>query len=122
MQCFVNGAREGIGMAEWKFLTNHGAILALMARHGQITARDMAAWLGITERSVHRIIGDLEQAGYVVKARDGRVNRYAVDHDMPMRRPEAREMAVGDLLKVLVGAMSDGPPSGAENADNKEGG
>ena len=85
----------------WTFITNHGAVLALMAEHGQITARDIANELGITERSVHRIISELETEGYIEKTRDGRLNWYGVNHEIPLRRPERRDIAIGKLLKIL---------------------
>jgi DNA-binding IclR family transcriptional regulator len=88
-------------MADWTFITNHGAVLASIAEHGQITAREIAARLGITERSVHRIIADLEEAGYVVKERSSRTNRYQVNPGQGLRRPEASDIAVGDLLRIL---------------------
>ena len=86
-------------MADWTFITNHGAVLALVARHGQITAREIADRLSITERSVHRIIGDLESAGYLERNREGRVNWYRVRHDLPLRRDR---IPVGELLRVLT--------------------
>ena len=88
-------------MAEWTFITNHGAVLGLIVEHGQVTARQIASQLGITERSVHRIITDLEIGGYLERNKDGRVNWYRVDHDLPLRRPEQRETGIGELLKVL---------------------
>ena len=88
-------------MATWNFVTNHGALLSLVATHPQITARDLASQLGITERSVLRIISDLEAEGYLERTRDGRLNYYAVNHDLPMRHPALRETAVGDLLGAL---------------------
>lgn len=89
-------------MPNWTFITNHGAVLALIAEHGQITAREIAAELGITERSVHRIISDLEAEGYITRTRRGRVNQYQVNHDLPLRRIERRDVAVRELLKVLL--------------------
>ncbi len=38
--------------------------------------RDLAASVGITERSAYAIVTDLTAAGYVVKQKDGRRNRY----------------------------------------------
>lgn len=89
-------------MPNWTFITNHGAVLALIAEHGQITAREIASELGITERSVHRIISDLEAEGYITRTRRGRVNQYEVNHDLPLRRIERRDVAVRELLKVLL--------------------
>ena len=63
-------------MAEWHFITNHGAVLLLIAHRRQITAREIAEVLGLTERPVRRIIAELEAAGYLQKMRVGRVNQY----------------------------------------------
>ena len=89
-------------MARWTFVTNHGAVLALIAHHGQVTARYIAAELGITERSVHRIIADLVAAGYIEKQKEGRANRYEVNHDLPLHRRDSREDAIGGLLRLLI--------------------
>jgi DNA-binding transcriptional ArsR family regulator len=88
-------------MSEWTFITNHGAVLALVGQEGKITAREVAARLNITERSVMRIIKDLEEANYLVINRVGRVNHYQVNIAGTLRRLETRDMAVGKLLNVL---------------------
>jgi DNA-binding Lrp family transcriptional regulator len=89
-------------MSEWSFLTNHGAVLMLIAQHGQITAKEIADTLGITERPVRRIIAELEADGYLKKHRVGRVNWYHVQHDLPLRQPIVRDLAVRDLLQILT--------------------
>jgi predicted ArsR family transcriptional regulator len=89
-------------MSTWTFITNHGAILALIGQYGQITAREIAAKLGITERSVMRIIKDLETEDYIRIERAGRVNCYQVNGQAPLRRQEKRDVVVSDLLKVLT--------------------
>ena len=89
-------------MAEWTFITNHGAVLALIAQYGQITAKEIAETLQITERPVRRIIAELEAAGYLQKKRVGRTNWYEVRYDLPLRRALPREVAVGDLLRLLT--------------------
>lgn len=89
-------------MSSWTFITNHGAVLALIGKHGQITARDIAAELGITERSVMRIIKDLETEGYIQIERQGRANRYQVNSQATLRRQETRDIVVSELLQVLT--------------------
>ena len=89
-------------MTTWTFITNHGAVLALVAQHREITAREIAATLQITERSVHRIISDLEGEGYVRKRKVGRTNRYTVNPEKPLRHETQRDTLVGDLLNVLL--------------------
>ena len=93
-------------MTEWTFITNHGAVLALIDQHGQITAREIAEVLGMTERPARRIIAELEAAGYLRKQRVGRVN---LDLDLPLRRPEARATRVGELLRVLNLSSANSP-------------
>lgn len=88
-------------MTTWTFITNHGAVLALIGQYGQITAREIASDLGITERSVMRIIKDLESEGYIARKREGRVNIYEVNPDVPLRRRDKRYVMIGDLLKIL---------------------
>jgi len=89
-------------MSEWTFITNHGAVLALVGQEGKITAREMAARLNITERSVMRIIKDLEEANYLVINRVGRVNHYQVNTAGTLRRLETRDVAVSRLLNALM--------------------
>ena len=88
-------------MSEWTFITNHGAVLIVIWRHGEITVRTIAEELGITERSVFRIISDLENGGYINKHRVGRANVYQINRDVSLRREKLRDIAVGDLLNVL---------------------
>jgi DNA-binding IclR family transcriptional regulator len=48
-----------------------------------VRLRDIAASLGITERSAYGIVADLTAAGYVVK-QDGRRNRYLIQAHLPL--------------------------------------
>ena len=109
-------------MTSWTFITNHGAALALIGQHNQITARAVAEALGITERSVQRIIRDLESAGYISKLRDGRVNRYRVNEALPLRRREQHDVFIGDLLRLLNRTAGTTVPLTAPDnaADTKE--
>jgi predicted transcriptional regulator len=88
-------------MAEWHFITNHGAVLVLIAQRRQITAREIAEELGLTERPVRRIIAELEAAGYLQKKRVGRVNQYEAVLDLPLRQHVHRKVAIGDLLQIF---------------------
>ena len=88
-------------MPGWKFLTNHALVLCLVAQQPRITAREIAATVGITEKATRNIINDLEAEGYVDKKREGRRVRYRVDTDMPLRHDTQQEKPIGDLLEVL---------------------
>jgi len=87
-------------MAGWSFITNHGLILAAIAKHPRSTARDIGDAVGITERATHKIIKDLEEAGYITKTRDGRQNKYRIYADMPINEVSS-DAAIGELLVML---------------------
>ena len=91
-------------MVSWTFLTSHARVLLLVAHDPGVRLRDIAASLGITERSAFGIITDLAEAGYVVKEKDGRRNRYHIQAHLPLPQPDGRERTVGEILTVLVGA------------------
>jgi predicted transcriptional regulator len=86
----------------WSFLTNHAQVLACIARDPGIRLRDIGDTVGITERAVHRIVDELEAAGYLSRERRGRRNHYTVRPHLPLPDPLARGQKVGDLLKILT--------------------
>jgi len=89
-------------MSDWTFITNHGAVMILIDHHESITTRELARELGITERSIIRIINELEAGGYITRHRRGRSNHYETKRDRLLRRESLREIAVGDLLDALA--------------------
>jgi MarR family protein len=86
----------------WTFLTNHARVLVAIAHDPGLRLRDIAATVGITERSAYAIVNDLTDARYVVKERDGRRNRYQIQADRPLRDSMSREATIGEMLDLLV--------------------
>ena len=103
-------------MTDWGFLTTHARVLVCIAHDPGARLRDIAATLGITERRAHGIITDLAEAGYVVKQKDGRRNRYQIQAHLPLAERGTREPAVGEVLAVLLGNTA-GLASPADGAD-----
>ena len=89
-------------MANWSFLTNHGRALLCITQNPDIRLRELASDLGITERHAYAIVTDLTDAGYVVKEKDGRRNRYQVQSHMTLPELPDRGRAIGDVLDVLT--------------------
>jgi len=89
-------------MAEWGFLTNHARALLFIASDPEARLRDLAVALGVTERTAYGIVADLTAAGYVVKERDGRRNRYHIQGELPVRDSAIRERTVGELLDLFI--------------------
>jgi MarR family len=102
-------------VANWTFLTTHARVLLLVARDPGVRLRDIAASLDITERSAFGIITDLVEAGYVIKEKDGRRNRYHIQAHLPLPEPTTRERTVGEVLALLTGtdATVTGKPAAA---------
>lgn len=90
-------------MASWTFLTNHARVLMCVAHDPGVRLRDIAASLDITERSAFGILTDLVEAGYVVKEKEGRRNRYHVQSHLPLPEPDVRQRTIGEVLELLVG-------------------
>jgi DNA-binding IclR family transcriptional regulator len=97
-------------MAKWSFLTNHARALVCIAQDPGVRLREMAVALDITERSAFGIVTELVGAGYVVKDKEGRRNRYRIQEHLPLRDSVARERTIGEILDVLVKAS---PPANA---------
>lgn len=93
-----------VGMGDWSFLTNHARALLFIASQPDVRLRDLAVALDTTERTAFGIVVDLTEAGYVVKAKDGRRNRYAVQTHLPLRDVVGPERTIGDLVDLLVDA------------------
>lgn len=94
--------------ADWTFLTNHGHVLLCIARDPEIRMRDVANLVGITERAVQRIVADLEEAGYIVRIRHGRRNRYEVREHLPLRHQLEQHEQVASLIALIHGGSEGG--------------
>jgi hypothetical protein len=98
----------------WSFLTNHGRVLLCIAHDPGVRLRDIAAKVGITERSAFGIVSDLAAAGYAVKQKDGRRNRYQIQAHLPLPEPTSQQLAIGEVLAFLA------DPQRGETADRRK--
>jgi DNA-binding Lrp family transcriptional regulator len=98
--------------AGWTFLTNHTHVLLAVRRDPELRQREIAELVGITEGAVQRIIGELQEAGYLARERIGRRNRYRVCEDLPLRHPLEADHTIGELLEQLAPASGHRPARG----------
>ncbi|HEY32086.1 MAG TPA: winged helix-turn-helix transcriptional regulator [Dehalococcoidia bacterium] len=87
-------------MREWTLISHHGLVLASISKNPEKTAREISDDVGITERTAHKIIIDLEQAGYITRSKNGRHNVYRIHPHMPLRNTMS-DAAVGELLELF---------------------
>ncbi len=85
-------------MTEWTFLTNHALVLASIAKERDQTAREIGDDVGVTERTAHKIMLDLEKDGYITKTKIGRRNRYRVNPNLLLKKAD---VSVGELLELM---------------------
>ena len=85
-------------MSEWTFVTNHALVLAAVAKNPDKTAREIGDDAGVTERTAHKIIMNLEKDGYITKTKVGIKNTYRIHPELPIK---AADSAVGELLELL---------------------
>jgi DNA-binding transcriptional ArsR family regulator len=101
-------------MGRWSVLTNHARVLLCIAQDPGVRLRDIAAMVGVTERSAHDMVTDLVDAGYVVKDKDGRRNQYRIQEHVPLRDPISQERTIGEMLDLLVGVNTNRNPHNQE--------
>jgi len=88
----------------WTFLSNHAHVLVCLARDPHARLRDVAAEVGITERAVQGIVGDLEHAGVILRERQGRRNTYRLRLDAPLRHPLEVHRSIRALPAMVLDA------------------
>jgi predicted transcriptional regulator len=91
-------------MANWSFLTNHARVLLCIAQDPGVRLRDIADRTGVADRTAYGIVTDLTEAGYVVKHKDGRRNRYQIQAHLPLPETGGRTRTIGEILALLTGA------------------
>jgi hypothetical protein len=94
----------------WSFLTNHARALLCIAHDPDVRVRDLATLVDVTERSAHAIVTDLVDAGYLVKDKDGRRNRYRIQEHVPLGDPITQEPTIGEMLDLLLGQNTHRAP------------
>ena len=85
----------------WTFLSNHGHVLVCLADDPDMLLKDVAARVGITERSAQQIVTDLEDAQVISRHKEGRRNRYTMRREARFRHPLESGLRVGDFLDLV---------------------
>ena len=101
----------------WTLLTGHGHVLVEIARSPTARIRDIAAVVGLTERTVQVIVADLEAAGYLTRTRTGRRTRYSVNRGNLFRHTAQEGLRIGPFLDLLTtaGPGNETDPAAASN-------
>ena len=87
---------------EWTFLSNHAHILICISQQPDIRLSEVADLVGIRERSVHRIVHELSESGYISVSKVGRNNIYEVHLDLPLRHPLEATHSIRAIISPLL--------------------
>ncbi|MBU6144616.1 MAG: MarR family transcriptional regulator [Acidobacteria bacterium] len=85
----------------WTFLSNHGHVLVYLSRNPEAKVKEIAAEIGITERSTQSILHELVESGYITKSKQGRRNTYQINPKGKFRHPSEKSKPIGLLLKIF---------------------
>ncbi|WCL50613.1 helix-turn-helix transcriptional regulator [Leptospira sp. GIMC2001] len=91
---------EQISEHSWTFLSNHSHVLICLHRDPEMRLRDVALYVGITERAVMSIVKDLVESGILEKEKEGRRNQYKINLDRPLRHTLESHHSIKELLKL----------------------
>lgn len=89
--------------SSWTFLTNHAHVLIMLALERGLVLREIAHRVGITERAVQKIIGELAEARYLERVKVGRRNEYKLDLKRPLRHAIEQHRTIGDVIALIQG-------------------
>jgi DNA-binding IclR family transcriptional regulator len=92
----------------WRFLTNHAAVLLQLAAQPDDTVVVISRGVGLRERTVAAIIADLRASGYVNVERRGRQNHYSIRREAILKRAAHSTCTIGDLLDSLLVCVAAG--------------
>ena len=86
----------------WTFLSNHAHVLVCVAKNPDMRLSEVAELVGVRERTVHRIVHELIDAGYIAVTKVGRNNVYSIDLDKPLRHPLEAEHNIQAIVAPLL--------------------
>jgi len=86
----------------WTFLSNHAHVLVCVAKNPDVRLSEVAALVGVRERTVHRIVHELIDAGYISVTKEGRNNVYSVNLDKPLRHPLEADHNIQAIIAPLL--------------------
>ncbi|MGB5331746.1 MAG: winged helix-turn-helix domain-containing protein [Woeseiaceae bacterium] len=95
-------------LPSWTFLSNYAHVLICLADNPDARLRDVAGKVGITERTAFRLIGELEEAGVLKRAKEGRRNHYVINTKAHLRHAIEEHCTVGELLETVLPQQASG--------------
>ena len=106
-------------MSRWGLLSNHALVLLHVAEHPRSTLREIAADVGVTDRSALSLLRAIEEDGIVGRRREGRQNVYSVNLEALLAHRSYGRFTISQVAALLL-ALSGRDPQ-AEIPEGFEG-
>ena len=90
------------GTRPWRLFSRHGHVLISLAQNPHIRMRDLAVQVGVTERSVRKMIVALEKSGALETRRVGRKNAYEITRQHNLEHPFEEEIELARILDLVI--------------------
>ncbi len=87
---------------DWHFFSNYAHVLVCLAENPHARQREVAERVGVTERTAVRLITQLDEAGILIRVKEGRRNSYVIDTAKHLRHPIEAHCTVGELLGTIL--------------------
>ena len=94
--------------SNWTFLTNHAHVLLCLAKSSSMRIRDIDLEVGITERSVQRIIAELIDYDYIDRIKEGRRNAYIIHKEKHLKHPIESHRQIADIIELIYNKPATG--------------
>ena len=88
--------------AGWNFFSNYAHVLVCLAENPDARLRDVAERVGVTERTAFRLVTQLEEAGILMRVKEGRRNSYVIEASEHLRHPIESHCTVGEFLETIL--------------------
>ena len=75
---------EGLPPRHWTFFSRHAHVLLTLSRRSEMRLSELSQRVGLTERSVRKIVVSLEKSGHLTIQKVGRNNTYLVSRESPL--------------------------------------
>ena len=90
------------------FLTSQAHVLVCLREDPDARLRDLASRVGVTERSVQRLLTRFERLGIVRRQKRGRRNTSQLDLDRPLEHPMEDHRTLRELIDFASNARNLG--------------
>ena len=88
-------------LPRWALLSKHGMVVVALAATPNLTSRQLAQQMSLTERTLFTITRDLVGADILRVKKVGRVNTYIVNENAPIPNPRFAHLRLADFLAAF---------------------